>query len=93
MSESPKKSDKTEYARQYYQKNKEKHLAYMKHKVKCDRCENMIQRCYLPKHKRTNVCQRVADNNKRILEKALDFIKKHNLQDDVETLDDIKQLM
>jgi len=92
-SESVKNTKKAEYSRNYYQKNKERHLAYMKEKVKCNECENMIQRCYLSKHKRTNVCQRVADNNKQILEKALNLVKKLEESRSQVTVEDMKKMM
>jgi len=84
---------RVEYHKKYYQKNKQKHLDYMKTKVRCDVCEKMIQRCYLPKHKTTGVCKNIAMNNQLAMEKAIEFMKKHGLKETPEVIADVKNLL
>ena len=67
---------KIEYSKKYYQANKQKHLEYMKTKIRCPNCENMIQRCYLPKHKKTAVCKRIAESNQLGYQRAVEEMKK-----------------
>lgn len=51
------------YFQIYYEKNKEKHLKYIKEKTKCE-CGKIVQRLYMSKHKKT----KNHENNMRHLQ-------------------------
>jgi rubrerythrin len=44
----------TEYNKQWYAKNRDKHLAYCKEKIECE-CGRKVGRCTMNKHRKTNI--------------------------------------
>lgn len=55
--------DSIEYNKNWYLKNKEKHLAYVLAKVECD-CGRVIARCHIAKHARTPLHTRCMEKKK-----------------------------
>ena len=55
-------TNKIEYTREYYTKNKEKIKAKMQEKVQCSICNCTITISHLQRHQRTNKCKKFIKN-------------------------------
>ena len=77
--------DNKEYMKNYYLKNKTKHLEYMAEKIKCD-CGKSVGRCYLAKHKRTEIhCKKMEEIKFQAPDNELINILKEILKDENKT--------
>lgn len=50
---------KKQYNRTYYEKHRERHLAYVNEKVACDICKCFVTRCGMARHQRTKKCAHI----------------------------------
>lgn len=48
-----------DYNKKYYENNKDRIKEMMAKKVQCEVCKKMISKCNLPKHQRSEKCQKV----------------------------------
>lgn len=48
-----------EYNKKYYESNKDRIKEMMTQKIECEVCKKMVSKCNLPKHQRTEKCQKV----------------------------------
>lgn len=50
------------YNKTYYENNKDRIKEMMTKKIECEVCKKMVSKCNLPKHQRTEKCQKVNKN-------------------------------
>jgi hypothetical protein len=61
-----KKETTKEYNKNYYEKNKEKHLKNLKQKIYCECCDKHISKVNMQKHNATKghqLCKRIHESN------------------------------
>jgi hypothetical protein len=72
-------SNEKNYYSEWYSKNKEKHLCYLKEKINCEACNKLIVRSYLSIHKKTK--NHILNSERLKIIKESDNNKKSNIND------------
>ena len=49
------KYNNIEYCKKWYEKNKEKHLQYMKQQLRCDVCDKLMTRSHYNRHTKSRI--------------------------------------